>query len=225
MDPKQQKQSRNRGATMWGNVVVTAASGPPRIIATDKTTGQVVWEASFTDNLGEGQILDSQGNGFGATRQQIPHDQHQGDVAKACEGLGLRGEDPFGGKLGEWGCLPLPRDLGPDQALDSQSDYLSLGRISESGSTVHMGDTGNVAPDCGGALQLGLRIDKSDDSGWLCGKHPYVPLRAPSRPDTAIGCQGSAGPVGQCSTCGLCVSLEAASDLESVSRHHIRGVR
>jgi len=49
MDPKQQKQSRNRGATMWGNVVVTAASGPPRIIATDKTTGQVVWEASFAD--------------------------------------------------------------------------------------------------------------------------------------------------------------------------------
>jgi alcohol dehydrogenase (cytochrome c) len=39
MDPKQQKQSRNRGATLWGNLVVTAASGPPRIIATDKETG------------------------------------------------------------------------------------------------------------------------------------------------------------------------------------------
>jgi len=49
MDPKQQKQSRNRGATMWGNLVVTAASGPPRIIATDKDTGQVVWESSFAD--------------------------------------------------------------------------------------------------------------------------------------------------------------------------------
>jgi alcohol dehydrogenase (cytochrome c) len=49
MDPKQQKQSRNRGATMWGNLVVTAASGPPRIIATDKETGQVVWESSFAD--------------------------------------------------------------------------------------------------------------------------------------------------------------------------------
>jgi alcohol dehydrogenase (cytochrome c) len=49
MDPKQQKQSRNRGATMWGNLVVTAASGPPRIIATDKETGQVAWESSFAD--------------------------------------------------------------------------------------------------------------------------------------------------------------------------------
>jgi hypothetical protein len=87
--------------------------------------------------LGEGQILDCQGGGFGATRQQIPHDQHQGDVAKAGEGLGLRGEDPFGGKLIGWGCLPLPCALGPDHALDSQSDYLSLGGISESRSTVH----------------------------------------------------------------------------------------
>jgi alcohol dehydrogenase (cytochrome c) len=49
MDPKQQKQSRNRGATMWGSLVVTAASGPPRIVATDKETGQVVWESSFAD--------------------------------------------------------------------------------------------------------------------------------------------------------------------------------
>jgi hypothetical protein len=134
----------------------------------------------------------------------------------------LRGEDPFGGKLVEWTCLPLPRALGPDQALDSQSDYLSLGGIHESGSTVHMGDSGNVAPDCGGALQLGLRIDKSDDSGRLCGKHRYIPLRTPSRPDTAIGCQRPAGLVSQCPTCGLCVSLEAPSDLESIGRHHIR---
>jgi alcohol dehydrogenase (cytochrome c) len=49
MDPKQQKQSRNRGATMWGNLVVTAASDPPRIVATDKETGQVAWESSFAD--------------------------------------------------------------------------------------------------------------------------------------------------------------------------------
>src|SRR5438477_2088331 len=49
MDPKQQKQTRNRGAAFWGNLAVTAASGPPRIIATDKETGQVVWESSFAD--------------------------------------------------------------------------------------------------------------------------------------------------------------------------------
>jgi len=49
MDPKQQKQQRNRGATMWGNLVITAADGPPRMIATNKETGQIVWESSFAD--------------------------------------------------------------------------------------------------------------------------------------------------------------------------------
>jgi alcohol dehydrogenase (cytochrome c) len=49
MDPRQQKQSRNRGAAMLGNLVITAASGPPRIIATDKETGRIVWESSFAD--------------------------------------------------------------------------------------------------------------------------------------------------------------------------------
>jgi alcohol dehydrogenase (cytochrome c) len=49
MDPMQQKQSRNRGAALWGNLVITAASGPPRIIATNKETGQVAWESSFAD--------------------------------------------------------------------------------------------------------------------------------------------------------------------------------
>src|SRR5947209_510955 len=49
MDPKQQRQDRNRGATLWGNFVITAASGPPRIVAADKETGKVVWESSFAD--------------------------------------------------------------------------------------------------------------------------------------------------------------------------------
>ncbi len=49
MDPKQQKQQRNRGAALWGNFVITAADGPPRIIATDKETGKIAWESSFAD--------------------------------------------------------------------------------------------------------------------------------------------------------------------------------
>src|SRR6185437_2429073 len=32
MDPKQAKQQRNRGAAFWGNLVITAADGPPRMI-------------------------------------------------------------------------------------------------------------------------------------------------------------------------------------------------
>ena len=49
MDPGQEKQDRNRGAALWGNLVVTAANFPPRIIATNKDTGKPVWETSFPD--------------------------------------------------------------------------------------------------------------------------------------------------------------------------------
>src|SRR6266571_2802201 len=49
MDPKQAKQQRNRGAALWGNLVITAADGPPRIIATNKDSGKVEWESAFAD--------------------------------------------------------------------------------------------------------------------------------------------------------------------------------
>src|SRR5258705_8947533 len=38
MEPKQEKQANNRGATFWGNLVISPASHPARIIATDKET-------------------------------------------------------------------------------------------------------------------------------------------------------------------------------------------
>jgi alcohol dehydrogenase (cytochrome c) len=49
MDPGQQRQQRNRGAALWGNLVITGAGVAPRIIATDKETGKVVWESGFAD--------------------------------------------------------------------------------------------------------------------------------------------------------------------------------
>jgi len=50
MDPKQERQLRNRGAALWGNLVITGAGiSPPRIIATNKETGKVAWETSFPD--------------------------------------------------------------------------------------------------------------------------------------------------------------------------------
>jgi hypothetical protein len=85
-----------------------------------------------------------------------------------------------------------------------------------------MGDGGKIAPDGGGAFDFGLAIDECDDGRRLRREGRYVSLRTPSRPDPAIGCQGPAGLVGQGTARRLGVSLEAASDLESVSRHHIR---
>src|SRR6202046_5992923 len=45
MDPGQEKLPlANRGAALWGDLVVTVANYPPRVIATNKETGKVAWE-------------------------------------------------------------------------------------------------------------------------------------------------------------------------------------
>jgi alcohol dehydrogenase (cytochrome c) len=46
MDPKQGRQVNNRGAAFWGNLVITPANEPARIVATDKDSGKVVWETN-----------------------------------------------------------------------------------------------------------------------------------------------------------------------------------
>src|SRR6202161_3255519 len=45
MDPKQEKQGTNRGAAFWGNLVISPANWPARIVATDKDSGRGVWAA------------------------------------------------------------------------------------------------------------------------------------------------------------------------------------
>ena len=49
MDPKQERTVANRGAALWGNFVISPASAPARIIATDKSSGKVVWESNVSD--------------------------------------------------------------------------------------------------------------------------------------------------------------------------------
>src|SRR5215831_6119419 len=48
MDPKQQRQQANRGAALWGDLVISPANHPARIIATDKETGKIAWETNVT---------------------------------------------------------------------------------------------------------------------------------------------------------------------------------
>jgi alcohol dehydrogenase (cytochrome c) len=50
MDPKQERTVANRGAALWGNFVISPASAPARIIATDKNSGNVVWESNVSDS-------------------------------------------------------------------------------------------------------------------------------------------------------------------------------
>jgi alcohol dehydrogenase (cytochrome c) len=57
MDPKQEKfPLSNRGAALWGNLVISVASYPARVIATDKETGKVEWETNIDDKQVDLQI-------------------------------------------------------------------------------------------------------------------------------------------------------------------------
>src|SRR5258708_19342530 len=50
MDPGQEKlDAANRGAALWGSFVISMANYPPRMIATSKETGKVVWETNLSD--------------------------------------------------------------------------------------------------------------------------------------------------------------------------------
>jgi alcohol dehydrogenase (cytochrome c) len=49
MDPKLEKQDRNRGVALWGNLVVSVTGYDTRVIATDKETGQIVWDKNLLD--------------------------------------------------------------------------------------------------------------------------------------------------------------------------------
>jgi alcohol dehydrogenase (cytochrome c) len=50
MDPRGEKLAMaNRGAALWGNLVITTANYPARVIATNKDSGKVVWETNVND--------------------------------------------------------------------------------------------------------------------------------------------------------------------------------
>jgi alcohol dehydrogenase (cytochrome c) len=57
MDPGQEKLPlSNRGAALWGNLVVTTANHPPRVIATNKETGRVAWDTNLSDGQPDIQL-------------------------------------------------------------------------------------------------------------------------------------------------------------------------
>jgi len=49
MDPKLEKQDRNRGVALWNNLVVSVTGYATRVIATDKESGQIVWDKNLFD--------------------------------------------------------------------------------------------------------------------------------------------------------------------------------
>jgi len=49
MDPKLDKQDRNRGVALWGNLVISVTGYAGHVIATDKESGKVVWDKNLLD--------------------------------------------------------------------------------------------------------------------------------------------------------------------------------
>ncbi|MBO0753637.1 MAG: PQQ-binding-like beta-propeller repeat protein, partial [Bradyrhizobiaceae bacterium] len=49
MNPKLEKQDRNRGVALWNNLVISVTGYAGRVIATDKDSGAVVWDKSLLD--------------------------------------------------------------------------------------------------------------------------------------------------------------------------------
>ena len=56
MEPKQERPATNRGAAFWNNLVISPANWPPRVVATDKETGKVVWETNMSDDQAQLRI-------------------------------------------------------------------------------------------------------------------------------------------------------------------------
>ncbi|MBV9970781.1 MAG: PQQ-binding-like beta-propeller repeat protein [Xanthobacteraceae bacterium] len=57
MDPGQEKTPlANRGVALWGNLVISVASYPARVIATDKETGKPAWETNLADGQTDLQL-------------------------------------------------------------------------------------------------------------------------------------------------------------------------
>ena len=49
MDPGMEKYGRIRGVALWGNLVISTTGKDGRVIATDKETGQIVWDKNLHD--------------------------------------------------------------------------------------------------------------------------------------------------------------------------------
>jgi alcohol dehydrogenase (cytochrome c) len=49
MNPKQEKQDRNRGVALWNNLVISQTGFAADVIASDKDTGKVAWETNLLE--------------------------------------------------------------------------------------------------------------------------------------------------------------------------------
>ncbi len=120
MDPKEANQDRNRGVALWGNLVISVTGYAGRVVATDKETGQVVWDKNLTDQADLELTADPL-----ALKDEILIGGSGGD-------RGLRGWlaalDPTTGEV-KWKTysVPAPGEPGSETWKDKVNAYLTGG--------------------------------------------------------------------------------------------------
>src|SRR5712664_4713652 len=91
MNPKLEKQDRNRGVALWNNLVISVTGYEGRVIATDKETGKVVWDKNLHDQpdmtlnaaplaLKDSIIVGASGGDQGVRNWVVALDPKTGDV-------------------------------------------------------------------------------------------------------------------------------------------------
>ena len=135
MNPKQEKIERNRGVALWGNLVISVTGRDGRVIATDKETGNVVWDKNLHDqpdvNLNaaplalKDEIIVGASGGDGGVRDWIAAlDPKTGDVkwkTFSVPGPGEPGHDTWKDKNDAWqtggGAFYVTGSYDPDTDL------------------------------------------------------------------------------------------------------------
>jgi alcohol dehydrogenase (cytochrome c) len=182
MDPGQEKLPlANRGAALWGNLVVTVANYPARVIATDKETGKVAWEANLSDGQADLQLTAAPL----AVKDKIVIGAAGGDHGVRDFIVALDGAT---GKL-SWRkyVVPAPGEPGSDTWKDSNNAWQTGGGAMwvtgsyDVASNQVLWGTGNPVPMYdpyyrpGDNLYTNSVISWDPDTGKMNWYHQYVP--------------------------------------------------
>jgi alcohol dehydrogenase (cytochrome c) len=116
MDPGQAKIDRNRGAALWGNLVISVTSHDGRVVATDRDTGKVVWDKNLRDQpdmslnaaplaLGDRILIGASGGDQGVRNWLVALDAKTGNELwrfHAIPGPGEPGHETWKDKNNAW---------------------------------------------------------------------------------------------------------------------------
>jgi alcohol dehydrogenase (cytochrome c) len=180
MDPKLEKQDRNRGVALWGNLVISVTGYDTRVIATDKDTGQIVWDKNLLD---------------------------QADLELTAAPLALKDEIIIGGSGGDRGLrnwvaaldaktgnmkwkthsIPAPGEPGSETWKDNHNAYLTGGGAFygtgsyDPGNNLTYWGSGNAVPAYDGSFRPGDNLYTSSAlafdaaSGKITWHFQYTP--------------------------------------------------